>query len=85
MELVPSAWQAARIMEDALATLRMRRIPIEQIFASRLDLVADMLLDLNKQIDASANIAILGNSSPTVCSLSNLSVLLIRDSTGTWQ
>ena len=56
MELVPSAWQAARIMEDTLAALRMRRIPIEEIFASRLDLIADMLHDLNKQIDASAEL-----------------------------
>ena len=41
-------------MEDVLAVLRARHIPIEEVFASRLDLVANMLHDLNKQIDNSA-------------------------------
>jgi type III restriction enzyme len=45
-DVIPSPWQAARILRDALATLRKRGFTAEQLLASRYRLIETMRTDM---------------------------------------
>lgn len=52
--IIPNPWQAARILDAALKTLRDREIGDDEIMTSRLALTDHMKADLREQIDAAA-------------------------------
>jgi type III restriction enzyme len=54
MEIVPNPWQAARIIDEALATLAARGIGEDRIFANRLFLLKEMKRDLHAQVHAAS-------------------------------
>jgi type III restriction enzyme len=53
LDVVPNPWQGARILDDALATLRKRASEAE-IISSRLTLVEDIKSDLSRQAEKAA-------------------------------
>ena len=54
LDVVPNPWQGARILEDALAALRVRNFTESRIYANRMALIKSMKADLKEQVDATA-------------------------------
>ena len=52
VDVIPSPWQAARILRSALATLRARGLTEDQLLASRYRLIETMRADLQASIHA---------------------------------
>jgi type III restriction enzyme len=53
MDVIPNPWQAARIMEEALASLEGRVTP-ERLYANRLYLLQEMRRELQARVDEAA-------------------------------
>ncbi|MCK9263772.1 MAG: hypothetical protein M0R18_08130 [Deltaproteobacteria bacterium] len=54
LDVVPNPWQGMRILSETLDTLRDRGVSEEQLYASRLDLVKTIKLDLREQVNREA-------------------------------
>ncbi len=54
MDVIPNPWQGMRIFEETLEILRRRGLSEERLYSNRLDLLRTMKLDLQQQVNESA-------------------------------